>query len=208
MNNKLYKSNEKKNYMKFFLFLFVIALVIVPLASAETTIGTYKQFKCVNLIQICSNCTYNNISSISYPDSTVALSGKGMQKTGTFYNYTFCDTTKVGTYIVNGFGDLDGTISVWNYNLEVTPTGEISRIGFFVLIFLLAYTILLVGIFTRNIPVTILGGFATTVLGLYTLNNGIDVYRNFATEALSILTLSFGGFWMVKAAMEYLDFLD
>ena len=91
---------------------------------------------------------------------------------------------------------------------SVTPTGEGSRIGFYIFIFILAYIILLIGIFTKNIPATILGGFATTLLGLYTLNNGIDIYRNFATEWLSILTMAFGGFWMVKAALEYLEFLD
>ncbi|MBU1669455.1 hypothetical protein KKC13_13700, partial [bacterium] len=42
----------------------------------------------------------------------------------TEYNYTFCNTTPIGTYTVNGVGDLSGTDTVWNYNFEITDTGK------------------------------------------------------------------------------------
>lgn len=84
----------------------------------------------------------------------------------------------------------------------VTPTGEESRIGFYIFLFILAFGLMTFGIFSRDIPSTILGGFALTIIGLYCLNNGIDIYRNFATEWISILTIVFGGFWAAKASLE------
>ena len=48
----------------------------------------------------------------------------------------------MGTYIVNGVGDLGGTPTVWAYDFDVTPNGKefttqnsISYIGFIIILF-------------------------------------------------------------------------
>jgi len=87
----------------------------------------------------------------------------------------------------------------------VTPSGSGGSANYSFVIIVLSFVILLIGIFSRNIPTTILGGMAVTLVGLYSLINGIDVYRNTTTEWVSIILMSFGGFWMVKAGLEYLD---
>jgi len=88
---------------------------------------------------------------------------------------------------------------------EVTPSGFEGSANYSFVIIIISFVILLIGIFSRNIPTTILGGMAVTLVGLYSLINGIDVYRNTTTEWVSIILMSFGGFWMVKAGLEYLD---
>lgn len=106
------------------IFVSVLFLLVMPLVQAEQqTLGTFVKGSSVNLIQICSNCTYNNISSIQYPNSTQAQGQIGMTKTGTYYNATFTRTTTIGQYIVNGFGDLDGTQTAWSYNFYITADG-------------------------------------------------------------------------------------
>ena len=103
----------------------------MPLISSSVeTFGTFKQNECVELIQSCSNCTYNNITSIVYPNSSKAISGEyAMTKSGTEYNFTFCNTSAVGRYIVNGHGDLGGNDYVWAYDFEITPTGKETTTG-------------------------------------------------------------------------------
>ena len=111
--------------MKKILLILFIGIFLISLASAEIqTLGTFKQRECINLIQTCENCTYNNISSVLYPNSSVVLSNIVMTKDDTYYNYTFCNTSTLGSYIVNGYGDLDGERTTWNYDFKITPSGN------------------------------------------------------------------------------------
>lgn len=137
-----------------FTLLLVITLII-PIAGA-TTLGTFKANTCVDLIQICENCTQNNISTIKFPNSTTAISNVIMDRDDTFYNYTFCNTTTMGKYIVNGVGDLDGDKTSWSYDFEITGTGfefTQSRSTFYVaLLGILIFMFILSIIFIPRIP--------------------------------------------------------
>ena len=110
--------------MKKLMLLLIAGMFLISLTSASiSNLRSQEQGNCVELIQNCPDCTYNNISRVIYPNSTDALSNVAMQKDDTSYNYTFCDTNVLGTYRVNGYGDIGGTKKTWNYIFEVTPTG-------------------------------------------------------------------------------------
>lgn len=136
-----------KAYLLIFLFL------LIPITSAEVqTLGNFRQNSCINLLQICGNCTYNNITTVRYPNSSVALSSVQMTKIGAEYNYTFCSTPSFGEYIVSGFGDIDGSPTAWSYNLFVTPNGEEKQgdnfeIFFFILFGVLTFILLFTFVF-------------------------------------------------------------
>src|SRR3990167_9658863 len=76
----------------------ILSIFLISFASAAiSNLGTFKQGTCVDLLQTCAFCTYNNITSVVYPNSTNAISGEiPMTKIGTSYNYTFCNTTALG----------------------------------------------------------------------------------------------------------------
>ena len=106
------------------LLLMVFCIVLIGNVGAESqTLGTFKQNTCIELAQTCQNCTYNNISRVLYPNSTIALSNVVMTKDDTYYNYTFCTNNQIGEYVVNGFGDLDGVKTSWTYSYFVTRSG-------------------------------------------------------------------------------------
>lgn len=106
------------------LYLLSLAIIInLVLVSGIESLGTFQKDKCVELLQTCSNCTYVNISSLTYPNSSLTLRNVAMSKTGTQYNYTFCTPTLAGQYIVNGFGDADGVTTIFAYDFIVTYTG-------------------------------------------------------------------------------------
>lgn len=111
------------------LLTLILGMFLISLVSAEIqTLGTFKPGEEINLIQICANCTFNNITSIiRSPNSTQIMGNVVMTRIGSVYNFTLSsgNTTELGEYIVNGIGDLDGVNTVWNYNFFVTPSGFI-----------------------------------------------------------------------------------
>lgn len=130
--------------MKKLILFLLVGVFLISFASAQIqSLGTFKLEQDINLIQTCDNCTFNNITSVLYPNSTQTIGESEMTKTGTIYNFTLSSdrVTEIGTYIVNGFGDLDGIDTVWSYTFKITPNGQdfttgkaISYIGFIVIL--------------------------------------------------------------------------
>lgn len=107
------------------LFVLMIILLTSSVNAQQQTIPPVKINTCVDLPQICANCTFVNVTSI-VSNQTKALSSQiRMTKTGTFYNLTFCNNSAVGQYIVNWLADPDGLLTVGNFDYQVTPTGRI-----------------------------------------------------------------------------------
>jgi len=112
-------------------------LLIIPFVSANGfgydgialnnfNIGTFKQGNCIDLKQTCSNCTFINITSISYQGKTI-IEESEMEKQGTLYNYTFCNTSQIGIYKITGVGDSNvpyNPIESWVFDFEITKNGR------------------------------------------------------------------------------------
>jgi len=188
--------------------LLLVFLFVIPLVSSQVqTLGTYKVGDCVNLIQLCDNCTYNNITSItSNPEGGILIKGEfWMERNGTHYNYTFCGNGYAGQYVVNGHGDENGLDTVWAYDYYVTPSGYRNILGLFIIMIGVVYGIGLFGFFGRNVWVSIIGGMLMMTLGLFTLMNGVDIYRNFMTESFSYFTIGLGAFFAIYAGLDLID---
>lgn len=126
------------------LMCLLLLMMILPLASAAfTSLGTFPTKEDVRLVQLCGDCTYNNITSIVYPNSSVALSGLQMTKDGTefFYLLDAAYVEDSGTYTVNGVGDPAGADTIWAYMFTITSTGTDLTIGEAVLYILLAISV-------------------------------------------------------------------
>lgn len=158
-------------YKFFVMFIFIIFLIGL-VSSESNSLGIFKQNNCISLRQIC-NCTYVNISSVTYPDSTQALNMVSMTKLRTEFNYTFCNTTQLGTYTVNGFGDDSGEQSIFIYDFEITPSGTIVSDTGQVSIGILYFLVII--------------GFGLIFLGFLFLNK-----ENIWTNALGIFLMCLG----------------
>lgn len=204
---KLKKGGNEKN-MKVLLPLFFLLLLIGfasasfgfnNLVSDSADVGTFPQGN-INLIQTCDNCTYNNITSIFYPQSNTFInkSETSMEKSGTLYNYSFY-LNQTGTYVVTGHGDDNGTDTAWILTFKV---GNDLSIGAFFVILIIAFVISFIGLYTRNEYFAILGGFAIGYLALFTFNNGITLYRSTLTDAFSVFLAALGLFFIVMGLEE------
>jgi len=115
-------------YITFVLaFLFILSNVSASETDCAFSIPTVKQGTCVNLIQTCSNCSEGiNITAIYYPqiNGTILYPNAEMTQNRNNYNYTFCDTLNLGTYIYSTEGAVNGIPTTGNICFSVTPTGD------------------------------------------------------------------------------------
>lgn len=101
----------------------LILILLIPMISGEVqTLGIFRQNDCIDLKQVGTGFSSCNITTVIYPNSSIALEEVVMTQTGIEYNYTFCTTSQNGQYIVSGFCH-DGNNSVWAYDFDVNPTG-------------------------------------------------------------------------------------
>lgn len=102
-------------------------ILFIGVASATlTNLGTFKQGDCIDIKQTCASCTYNNLSSITFPNGTIYLFNPevSMSKNSVVYIYSTCNFSQdLGEYSVDGHGDLNGVDTSWAYNYKITPSG-------------------------------------------------------------------------------------
>jgi hypothetical protein len=109
-----------KIYILFILFILLVSTVL----ASQSLPGAYKQNTCINLLQHCANCSYVNLTSVIYPDSTFLLQGNfEMTKQDTVYNYTVCNTSQIGSYIYCVKGDPSGSLVTQCVDFEVNDRG-------------------------------------------------------------------------------------
>lgn len=128
-----------------FILLIVSSIIFISgIASAQTTsLGIFKQGECINLVQSCSNCTTNIITNVLYPNSSIAMGTVTMSTTDSlYYNYTFCNTTALGQYLVNGYGDVDGVNTNWVYDFTVSMNGKGVPSELVIVLFIIAFVII------------------------------------------------------------------
>lgn len=180
-------------YKLYISILILIMLGINPIminASIEN-IGTVKQYDCITLPQTC-NCTYSNITTIMYPNKDFTILNVPMTKHGTYFNYTYCNTSVIGQYIVNGVGDINGQMSPFNYWFEVTTTGNAFPYTIPLFLGLAAFILLIMGFWIKNNYVVFISGTLFIVLGIYLMIFGLSIISDMYTTALAWVTLGIG----------------
>ncbi|HEC66146.1 MAG TPA: hypothetical protein ENI23_12705 [bacterium] len=149
----------KKGVISLLLFLFFISLV----SSEVQTLGGIDGFPPgteINLTQICTNCTFVNVTYVVLASGQLQNINQEMTKDGTFYNHPLEAnlTTSIGEYVVNWLADPDGAITAGNYNFHVRRNGTLlTTAESFLYIFLAVFNLLAVVFFLFhgiNLPYT------------------------------------------------------
>lgn len=165
-------------------------------------LGIFKQRECVSLYQLCDLCSYVNITSITFPNSTTLYLNEEMNKEGNIYTYEFCDTEIIGQYFYSSCGDKD-TLSCEVIKFEITPTGLINSIGYYILILIFSLGVIILGLWKKDAPITILGSFGLYFLGIYILFFGIvGVKDPIYTWTTSIIILALAFYISVRSSYE------
>lgn len=132
---------------KVFIYL-ILSILFISLASAENIV--YKQGEDAEIIQICADCTYVNITSISHANGTRLIGNVEMTKDGSYFNYTLDKsfTQSFGVYKVTGIGNPLGINEIWVYYFRVGEELNTGRaIGYlgFIIILLFSFFLTIYG---------------------------------------------------------------
>ena len=187
---------------KLFILMFV-GIFFINLVSAD--LGCFKQGTKVD-IKTVLNTSAANISSVSFPNSTVMVSQQRMNKTGQTFNYTVPANLNrvIGTYTYDYY-DAEGNVYVNSYT--ITSSGECgnSQYLFSIFIIVAAYFLNILSYTKGNEWMTVLTGMFLIGLSIYIRNEGIIVYRDWITNYFSWVTLSWGVFSTVIATMVIME---
>ena len=188
--------------MKKILLTIILGMFLLSLASAEyDQIGPYLQYECVNLPQV-SDATSCNITSIRYPiNSTYALRNVEMEKNGSAFNYTFCSTEVLGTYIVEGVCDE----IVWVYDFDITTNGMpiSNKIPLFLLI--ASLILFVVGIYIQSPPVGFFSGILLLMAGMYLMIYGFGDIADLYTQAFALVIVALGSIVTILAGFSWVE---
>lgn len=204
--------NEKG---KVVLLMFFLVLFTIPLASAVENEVSYliKQLEtfdlkneCFNNNTFCSSAAVCNIT-IFDPKGGLTVDNKVMTNQNNFHNYTISatDLNLTGDYSARQIC-FDGVRKGEEpFLIRVTPTGEEGLLGFYFLIIILSYGVMLFGVFKQDITVTLLGTFSLYFVGIFMLFFGLDVFKNYLTNAFALITLGVAAYMSVIMANEYIS---
>jgi hypothetical protein len=120
---------KSKIYTISIIFFLMINLYLVsafnfPSSPVEQNLGFIKPNSCIDLYQLCSNCTYINLTAIKYPNSTIQIVNYIMTKNNNNYIYNFCNTSLLGDYFYVTCGDKNGLTNCEDINFQVTQSGQ------------------------------------------------------------------------------------
>jgi hypothetical protein len=136
-------------------FLFAMLLIIVLIGSVSANFDAIygKTNDNIVIMQTCSNATSVNITSIAYPDSSIAVSDAVMTSLGNGdFRYDFNLTQLDGTYVIRKVSN--GCEQTFVTPLYISPTGTelstaqaISYTFIFIIAFLVLIGLLIAGIY-------------------------------------------------------------
>jgi len=194
---------------KYKILTFGIILLMIGIVSASNPyFGTFQTNYNIDLKQLCfingTICDSCNITSIDYPNGTAAVSNTYYTKQAADFNFSFGRTFEEGRYNVNGFCTFGSDVKKpFNYYFDVTPTGFLNTLGYYILILILSLGIIILGFYLSDAPITILGSFGLYFLALYILFFGIVGLKDVVyTWGIGLIILGLAMYISIRSTYE------
>jgi hypothetical protein len=198
------KMKETKKVVILVIAFILLLSQIYPILAIPT-LGVFKVNTCVELKQTCANCSFVNVTTIIFPDSSTATINAEMTKSGSDFNYTFCNNTMLGNYIVNGIGDPQGVLTIYAYDYSITTTGNDFPYTIPLFLGIAAFILLIMGFWIKNNYVVFIAGTLFVVLGLYLIIYGLSIISDMYTTALAWVTLGIGLLLILASAFSAIN---
>lgn len=181
------------NKISWLILLLVVLVVPLSLGQVES-FGTFKQNTNIQLIQT-YNATYCNITSITAPNSTI-YPPVLMTKNGQRFNYTFTDSSQLGSYSI--CGDCDTTS--WCGSMEITYNGSDNPEGIVVVFFCICFLVVI--FFLSYLFIYNIGHFAQMDYDLGDLIKNVSAY--FVLVGLYFLSTFYMGNEMIDVIIVWI----
>lgn len=192
------------------IFIIVISLVMIGLVSASNpSMGTFKINSCFEIPQSCfingSICDYCNISSVAYPNGSLALTNAEMEQREADFNYTYCDSDALGRYDVRGYCSYGSTIKKpFVAYFDITTTG--AKVSLSNIILVIVFLVLSTLCFFLGYSFDVSKWIIKSSLNLFSLLFGllaINSARIIASESLDLGTMGNAGMLIAISLISF-----
>lgn len=129
-------------------WLFLLLLIFISPLGTATSEDPIRPEECLSLVKYCSNCTFANVTSLTYPNGSIEGLNIATQQigAGTFTNGTaVCGarTAQIGVYEYSILSNKDGILSIETKNDMVTANGRPLPSGIVIVAFSVLYMALM-----------------------------------------------------------------
>lgn len=191
------KRKLNRIFFYFFILFFIAELLFISSAFSLESYGTFKQNSEIRITQVCSDATYVTITSISYPNSSIAISNINMSYSDGEYYYIFNKTNELGRYDLRFISDgCEKTAASYFYITKDGTENNFlkSDLQFFIFFFvslIFGTGLGLIGYYKDNklLILASIGFFSAGILSNFYQQNTILF---FPTEAVSLLNYGLG----------------
>jgi hypothetical protein len=185
----------------------IIGILLLSLTSAVVeNLPVQKQNDPVIVWQQCDNSSYSNVTSIKV--GAITVSGQQVQTLirTDYYEYIFTNTSLLGNYIVNGYCDEGGIRTSWAYSFPVTIDGQSQTSNTTFVIFLLAFSIvlLLISFIFKNHIFAFFSGLSFSLTGAYSMVYGFTLFTTEYPRMISLVILGLGLIITIISALEFI----
>lgn len=200
MVNKMKGGNMNKIFILLIGFIFLISMV--------NAYEPHKQNTDLDLTISSNNATSCNVTYIQYPEGSKSMLNLALTKDGTsFYkviehgNFSQIGNTCLGLACTDGITYETGSVC-----REVTPTGFLNTLGFYIIILLVFSGMIVLGYVSQEEWFILLAGMGLLMLGIYTINYGIAGQKDmFMTWGMGIIEIGLGAFLTIRAGFSKIE---
>lgn len=178
------------------LLMLGIILISLVMVSAQTgDFGTFDKNQEIRLAQFCEDATYINITSITYPNSTIAeINIEMTQDFDGEYYYNYNKTSEIGKYTVRGNSDGCEETFAYYFEIEEPDPEGIFGFNFSDNISIIAVIVLMIlAISTYIIGFPQISSLITVVIGFIFLIGNISIVVGTLIIAVGIFLAFKGG---------------
>lgn len=180
--------------MKNSILLISLGIIMISLISlSSASLGNYPAGTCVTLKTIL-NTSAVTLSTVSYPNSTIALSGQPMTKVNNTFIYNFCNTQQYGSYSYD-YCDAEGNCYVNDFTIG-------NKIIVIIFLLISAFLVFVLSLYMKNEWIGFISGVLFIVAGMYLLIYGLEMVNNIYTNTLAYVSLGFGLLIFIASAYE------
>lgn len=167
--------------------LITLIFGILLLSFSSAYLGSYKQGECIPIVTNLNASAVNiTVLTSPTPNAQILLSNVEMTKSGSAFNYSFCNTVKLGTYT---YGYCDSSGNCYSNDFEITISGKPAPDGTVLTVFGILFLLLFCGLLYFGI--TSIGHFVALDHDLrdvafnWGLFFGLFIFTSFARDYLN-----------------------
>lgn len=186
------KINKKTRYSS--ILAIILVLTILGVGGVSASLGdNFKSGECMQIVTNL-NATSVNISVLTSPppNPQILLRNVVMEKAETSFNYTFCQTSKLGKYT---YGYCTDTGDCYSNDFSVKNTSMF----FIILIYCLGIIFLICTLFVNEEFFVYISGLLFLIGGIYIMINGLDILSDLYSRSIAYISIGIGFLFTIGA---------